>query len=108
MSAPHLVIFRSVVPGVSTAGKVRSIPAHLIREHGALCQAFGLDPHRTKIDVPRSWGEASSPGRTQQAMVFFGADPVPLGYLEMLRDGLRVPEGNPTDPRDHFDFSRRL
>ena len=108
MSAPIHVIFRGLVPGVSVSGKVRPIPAQYIREHGALCQAFGFDPVRTKIDVPRSWGEASSPGRSCQALVFFESTDKPLGYFEIFKEGLRVPDGNPSDPRDHYDFNKRI
>lgn len=100
------VLFRSLVPGVSVSGKARAIPVQYIREHGALCQAFGLDPHRTKIDVPRSWGEAPAPGRVQQAMVFFEGEP--LGHMTIIREGERTPDDNPTDPRDFYKLDNRL
>jgi hypothetical protein len=102
----HLVHFRALAPGVSVSGKVRAIPAQYIREHGALCQAFGLDPVRTAIDVPRSWGEAPSPGRIQQAIVFFNG--VELGHMTIMREGERTPDDNPTDPRDFYNLGNRM
>jgi hypothetical protein len=106
MSAGYLVHFRALAHGVSVSGKVRAIPAQYIREHGALCAAFGLDPVRTAIDVPRSWGEAPSPGRIQQAIVLFEGEP--LGHLTIMREGERTPDDNPTDPRDFFNLSNRI
>lgn len=106
MTAGYLVHFRSLVPGVSVSGKVRAIPAHYIREHGALCQAFGLDPVRTAIDVPRSWGEAPSPGRIQQAIVTFNGDP--LGHMTIMREGEKIPDDNPTDARDFYNLNNRI
>jgi len=106
VSAPIPVIFRGLVPGVSVSGKVRPIPPQYLREHGALCTAFGFDPVRTKFDVPRSWGEPPTPGRSVQAVVLFEHEPI--GYLEIFKEGLRVPDGAPTDPRDHYNFSKRI
>lgn len=105
-----LVRLETLNPGVSLSGKVRAIPANQIREHGALCAAFGLDPVRSKIDVPRSWGEAAAPGRIQQAMLFFhdGHDFAPLGHFTIMRDSERIPDDSPTDPRDFFNLSNRM
>lgn len=106
MTTHRLVHFRSLVPGVSVSGKVRAIPAAYIREHGALCQAFGLDPHRAQIDVPRSWGEAPASGRIQQAIVFFDGEP--LGHLTIMREGERTPDDNPTNASDFYNLSNRI
>lgn len=100
------VLFRSLVPGVSVAGKARAIPAQYIREHGALCQAFGLDPVRTRIDVPSSWGEAPSPGRVQQALVFFAGEPI--GHMTIIREGEKTPDDNPTNASDFYNLGNRI
>lgn len=86
--------------------KVRPIPYKLARDHGALCRAFGLDPVRTRFDLPESWGEAPSPGRSQDGLVFFNGEP--FGTVHRMSDGEKIPDNDPTNPSDFFNLNNRI
>lgn len=106
-----LVRFEKLVPGVSVEMKPRHIPPRLIREHGALCSAFGLDPVRTRIDVPSTWGEDPRAGRLQQALVFWhdtATDVRPIGKMTIMHEAEKIRDDNPTNARDFFNLSNRM
>lgn len=86
--------------------KVRPIPDSLIRDHGTLCRAFGLDPHRTRFDLPATWGQAPSPGRSQDGVVFFAEQP--FGTVHRMSENEKIPDDNPTDPRDFYNLNNRI
>lgn len=94
-------------------GKVRPCDDRYLCDHGALCRAFGLDPIRAKFEIPDAWrgtGSARGDGHrgtiAQHAMVFFhnGNDYEPIGRLTILREGEKIRDVDPMDPRELYSM----
>lgn len=85
-----------------------------VADHGTLCRAFGLDPIRTKFDLPSSWrGTGSDRGdgnaarrRIRNGLVLFhdGRDYQPIGKVTIMREGERVRDDDPMNPSDFYDL----
>lgn len=93
--------------------KWRNVPDY---EHGTLCRAFGLDPASTWFDLPSSvriggrdqvgagTTNGGARGRHINGYVFQGPKgSEPIGILQWVREGERIPD---TDPHDKSDFFR--
>jgi len=90
--------------------KWRSVPD---LEHGTLCRAFGLDPCSCWFELPssaRGTGSASvgassgvTMGRDVNGYIFRGPrGSDPIGKIMIERQGRRIRDDDPTDPRDFF------
>lgn len=95
----------------------RAFDERFLCDHGTLCRAFNLDPVRTKFDLPSSWrgtgsdrGDGHGGPRIQQGMVLFhnGDDYEPIGTLTIMREGEKIRDVDPMDPREHYNLSNRL
>lgn len=84
-----------------------------LADHGTLCRAFGLDPIRTKFDLPDSWAGGSQRGdnhrslrRIKNGIVFFhdGNDYKPLGKITQVHPDEKIRDQDQTDPRTFFDL----
>jgi len=93
--------------------KWRSLPN---LEHSTLCSAFGLDPCSTWFDLPSSArgtgsaqvGHGAGRARDINGMIFQGPKGSdPIGILQWVREGERVPDTDPHDRRDFFQLDRR-
>lgn len=102
--------FSALIPDTQVTMKVRPIPDSVIRDHGTLCRAFGLDPVRTRFELPRTWGGPVVPGRSQDALVFFSTDTgeTPIGKLVRMSENEKIRDDNPTDPRDFYNLNNRI
>ncbi len=78
-----------------------------VADHGTLCRAFNLDPIRTKFDVPQSWTGGASRGGIQNGLVLFhnGTDYEPIGKVTIMREGERVRDDDPMNPRDFYNLN---
>ena len=111
---PHtLVRFDRLTPGDVTT-KVRPFDPRYLCDHGTLCRAFGLDPVRTKFDLPDSWrglgsqrGDGGSSGRrVVNGLVLFhdGNDYQPIGKVEIMHPDAKIRDVDPLDPRDFYNL----
>lgn len=113
------VRFDWLVPGQSGFLKsmTRIFEEGRLCDHGTLCRAFGLDVVRAKFEIPDAWrgtGSARGDGHRgslmQHAMVLFhdGNDYAPIGTLTILREGEKIRDVDPMDPREHYNLSNRI
>jgi hypothetical protein len=115
---PHVMIrFDKLVENAYQKTMPRAFDEAYIADHGTLCRAFSLDPIRTKFDLPSSWrgtgsdrGDGRTGPRIRQGMVLFhdGRDYQPIGTLTIMREGEKVRDVDPMDPREHYRFDNRL
>jgi hypothetical protein len=84
-----------------------------VDDHDTLCRAFALDPIRTKFDLPSSWrgtgsdrGDGRAGARIRNGIVLFhtGADYEPIGKVTIMREGEKVRDVDPMDPREHYNL----
>jgi hypothetical protein len=115
---PHVMIrFDRLAEGHYQKTMPRAFDEAFVADHGTLCRAFSLDPIRTKFDLPSSWrgtgsdrGDGRTGPRIRQGMVLFhdGRDYEPIGTLTIMREGEKVRDVDPMDPREHYNLSNRL
>jgi hypothetical protein len=83
-------------------------------DHRALCQAFGLDPHRATFDLPSTArGVGSASGLTRRkglinGFVFYPGQDEPIGVLTFAVAGERFPDVDPGDLRELFALRNRV
>lgn len=115
---PHRMIrFDQLVEGGFQKTMARAFDERFVADHGTLCRAFALDPIRTKFDLPSSWrgvgsdrGDGRGGPRILQGIVLFhdGSDFQPIGTVTVMREGEKIRDVDPMDPREHYNLSNRL
>jgi hypothetical protein len=90
----------------------RLFDAACVADHDVLCRAFSLDPVRTKFDLPSSWRGVGSDrgdghrGGIRNGIVLFhdGRAFEPIGKVTIMREGERVRDDDPMNPRDFYNL----
>jgi hypothetical protein len=111
-----MVRFDMLVKDESTGTKARLFDERYLCDHGTLCRAFGLDPVRTKFDLPDSWRGLGSQrgdgrhggGRIRNGLVLFydheKRDHVEIGKVTIMREGEKIRDVDPLDPSAFYDL----
>ena len=83
-------------------------------EHGTLCRALGLDPHRFFFDLPstvrgvgpntRGGGALRAGRRLINGFVMMSGDPEPVAKLTICFASEKFRDDDPDDKRDFFDL----
>ena len=74
-------------------------------EHGDLCRAFSLDPHRHRFDLPRTAHNAA-PGVSVSGYVMRDGEEKPCGRVHVAREGSKFRDLDPLCRRDQLSLDR--
>lgn len=109
----RMVRFDRLTEDESMGTAARVVDEGFLADHGTLCRAFSLDPIRTKFDLPDSWrgvgsqrGDGFGGPRIQNGIVYFhdGTDYRPIGKVTIVREGEKIRDVDPLDPRDFYNL----
>lgn len=113
----RIVRFERLAEGAFQKTMARAVDERFIADHGTLCRAFSLDPIRTKFDLPSTWrgtgsdrGDGRGGASIKNGLVFFhdGDDYREIGTVTIMREGEKIRDVDPMDPREHYNLSNRL
>lgn len=104
----YLVRFERLAEACFAKTLVRAVDQPFLADHGTLCRAFGLDPIRTRFDLPKTWASGGSgAGSACAGLVEFhdGEAYRPIGKIAIFREGERVHDRDPLNARDFYNLN---